>query len=116
MATTKDVIDNHIRRFNEGNIEGILDDFAEDAILFTPTGPLKGKSEIKTLFQALLAEFGKPGFSVTTVIESYEGDYAYLVWSAETADNFYEIATDTFVVRNGKIIAQSFATKITPKR
>jgi hypothetical protein len=38
------------------------------------------------------------------------------LWTAETADNTYEEATDTFVVRNGKIVAQSFAAKITPKR
>jgi hypothetical protein len=45
-----------------------------------------------------------------------EGDHAYILWSAETADNSYEAATDTFVVQNGKIVAQSFAAKITPKR
>jgi hypothetical protein len=28
----------------------------------------------------------------------------------------YELATDTFVVRDGKIVAQSFTGKITPKR
>jgi hypothetical protein len=44
-----------------------------------------------------------------------EGDYAYILWSAETADNVYEVGTDTFVVRDGKIVAQSFAAKITPK-
>jgi hypothetical protein len=44
-----------------------------------------------------------------------EGDYAYILWNAETADNTYEAATDTFIVRNGKIVAQSFAAKISPK-
>jgi hypothetical protein len=44
-----------------------------------------------------------------------EGDYAYILWSADTADNVYEMATDTFVVRNGKIVAQSFTGKITFK-
>jgi hypothetical protein len=34
--------------------------------------------------------------------------------SAETADNVYEMTTDTFVVRDGKIVAQSFAA-ITPR-
>jgi len=43
------------------------------------------------------------------------GDYAYILWSAETADNVYELGTDTFVVRDGKIVAQSFTGKITPK-
>jgi len=44
-----------------------------------------------------------------------KGDYAYILWTAETADNRYELATDTFVVRDGKIVAQSFAAKILPK-
>jgi hypothetical protein len=48
--------------------------------------------------------------------QSVEGDYAYIIWAAETADNVYEMATDTFLVRDGKIIAQSFAGKITPRR
>jgi hypothetical protein len=33
-----------------------------------------------------------------------------------TADNVYEMATDTHVVRDGKIVAQSFAGQIKPKR
>jgi hypothetical protein len=44
-----------------------------------------------------------------------EGDYAYILWTAETADNVYEVGTDTFVVRDDKIVAQSFTGKITPK-
>jgi hypothetical protein len=41
MNSTKNVIENHIRRFREGNIKGVLDDFSPDAILLTPTGVLK---------------------------------------------------------------------------
>jgi ketosteroid isomerase-like protein len=115
MISTKDVIDNHIRRFREGDIDGIVDDYSTDAVLFTPAGPLKGRSEIKTLFQTLLAEFGKPGASEKVHTAIFEGDYAYLIWSGETADNLYELATDAFVVRSGKIAVQSFAAKITPK-
>ena len=44
-----------------------------------------------------------------------DGDYAYILWTAETADNVYEVATDTFVVRDGKIVAQSFTGKVTPR-
>ena len=38
----------------------------------------------------------------------------YCIWTAETADNVYELGTDTLVVRDGKILGQSFAGKITP--
>jgi len=34
------------------------------------------------------------------------------LWTAETADNVYELGTDTFVVRDGKIVAQSFTGKL----
>ena len=46
---------------------------------------------------------------------SVEGDHAYGVWTAETADNVYELGTDTLTIRDGKIVAQSFAGKIVPK-
>lgn len=116
MNSTKEVIENHIRRFREGNLDGVLDDFSPDAILFTPVRPLRGKSEIQTLFQNLLTEFGKRGASDTVHTATFEGDSAYLIWSGESADNYYEFATDRFIVRDGKIVAQSFAAKITPKR
>jgi hypothetical protein len=39
--------------------------------------------------------------------QTIEGDYASILWSGETADNVYELGTDMFVVRDGKIAAQS---------
>ena len=35
-----------------------------------------------------------------------ENEHAYILWTAETADNVYELGTDTFLVRDGKIVAQ----------
>jgi len=116
MRATKDVLDNHLKCFGEGDLKGILSDYARDAVLFTPNGPLKGVDSIRPLFEQLLAEFGKPGATFSMKLQSVEGDYAYILWAAETADNVYEVATDTFVVRDGKIIAQSFAANIAPKR
>jgi len=115
MTTTKDVIDNHLKCFGEGDLNGILSDYAPDAVLFTPDGPLRGVDAIRPLFQALIAEFGKPGATFSLKHQSVEGDYGYIVWTAGTADNVYELATDTFVVRDGKIVVQSFAARIIPK-
>ena len=115
MASTKDVLDHHLKCFGEGDLRGTLSDYAPAAVLFTPDGPLKGVDAIRPLFQALIAEFGKPGATFSMKRQSVEGDYAYILWTAETADNVYEVATDTFVVRDGKILAQSFTGKITPK-
>jgi ketosteroid isomerase-like protein len=116
MKSTSEVLDRHLQSFAECDVDGVLADYAPDAVLFVPTGPLKGPDAIKPLFQALVSEFAQPGSSFTMQQRSIEGDHAYIVWTAETADNSYEFATDTFVVRKGKIVAQSFAAKIKPKR
>ena len=42
MASTKDVVDHHLKCFGEGDLKGILSDYAPGAVLFTPDGPLKG--------------------------------------------------------------------------
>jgi len=116
MSSTKDVVDHHLKSFGEGDLKGILSDYAPGAVLFTPEGPLRGIDAIRSLFQAMLAEFGKPGAAFSLKQQFVEGDYAYILWTAETADNVYELATDTFVVREGKIVSQSFAGRIVPKR
>ena len=103
MASTKEVVDNHLKCFGEGDLKGILSDYAPGAVLFTPDGPLRGANAMRPLFQALIAEFGKPGAVFSMKRQSVEGDYAYILWTAETADNVYEVGTDTFVVRDGKI-------------
>jgi len=48
-------------------------------------------------------------------LENRRWKVRHILWTAETADNVYEMATDTLVVRDGKIVAQSFTGKITPK-
>ena len=116
MASTKDVLDHHVTCFGKGDLAGILSDYAPDAVLFTPDGPLRGADGIAPFFEAMLAEFGKPGTAYRMTHQTIEGEYAYVLWTAETADNVYELGTDTLVVRDGKILAQSYAGKLTPKR
>ena len=115
MSTTNAVLGRHLKSFAELDVDGILADYASDAVLFVPTGPLRGPDAMRPLFQGLVAEFAKPGSTFSLQQRWIDGDHAYIVWTAETPDNSYEFATDTFVVRNGKIVAQSFAAKIKAK-
>jgi ketosteroid isomerase-like protein len=116
VASTQTVLDHHLQCFGAGDLNSILSDYAPDAVMFTQGGTLRGANALSELFQPLFAEFGKPGASFDIQLQSVEGDVAYIVWTAETADNSYELGTDTFVVHDGKIVAQTFAGKITPKQ
>jgi ketosteroid isomerase-like protein len=115
MNSTQDVLDHHLECFGRRDLDGILADYSSMAVLFTPDGPLKSPAAIRPLFQAIFTEFGKPGASFSMRQRAVDGDYAFILWSAETADNVYEMGTDTFVVRNGQIVAHSFAGTIRPK-
>jgi len=115
MSNTKDVLDRHLNCFANGDVGGILADYSPDAVLFVPAGPLKGPDAMRPLFQGMIWEFAKPGSWFSLQQQWIDGDHAYIVWSAETADNSYEFASDKFVVREGKIVAQSFAAKVKPK-
>jgi len=42
MNTTREVLDRHLKCFGEGNLDGVLADYAATAVLFMPDGPLKG--------------------------------------------------------------------------
>src|SRR4051794_11435405 len=97
--STSDVLQRHLTSFANLDLEGVLADYSPDAVLFVPNGPLKGREAIKPLFEGLVSEFGKPGASFKMHQQSIEGDHAYIIWTAETADNTYEFATDTFVVQ-----------------
>ena len=114
-TSTQAVVNHHLGRFAARDLQGVMADYAPDAVVIVPTGVLRGVDGITPLFQALIAEFAKPGATFDLQQQVIEGDVAYIRWVAETPDNTYELGTDTFVVRHGKIVVQTFAFKATPK-
>lgn len=115
MSSTKEILDNHLGAFFRRDLEAVLSDYAPESVMFTQNGTLNGINGIRPIFQALFAEFGKGRPTFDMKQQTIEGDFAYIVWTAETSDNVYEMATDTFAIRAGKIVAQSFTAKTTPK-
>ena len=115
MGTTQAILDHHLQAFGAGDLDEIMADYTSDSVLLTPHGVLRGPEAIRELFVGMFAEFAKPGASFAMATTEVVDDMAYIVWSAETADNVYELGTDTFVIRDGKIQQQTFAGKIVPK-
>ena len=113
-ATTQEVLTHHLDCFGKGDLDGIMVDYTAASRLFTPNGVLRGTGAIRELFVALFGILEARNV-VRDVEAGLDGDTAYIVWRAETADNRYELGTDTFVVKDGKIVSQTFAGKISPK-
>src|SRR5215207_4984059 len=101
VDSAETVLTRHLQTFGAGDLGGILADYAADAILFTPFGLVR-RDGLANTYTALFAEFSKPGTTFNLQYQVVEGEIGFIVWSAETADNKYEFATDTFVIRGGK--------------
>lgn len=116
MSSTQAVLDRHLQCFAACDVDGTLADFADDAVLLTDAyGALRGHDAIRAFFSAAFAEFKQPGTSFSMKAMLVEGDCAFIAWNAETSANVFEFATDTFVVRNGRIAVQTYGCKVTPK-
>ena len=113
---TEKTLLHHWQAFGAGDIEAIMADYAEDAVLIAPDGPLKGHVAIRALFANVFENMFPPkSTSLSLDKQIIEGEIAYIVWSGRS--QFYSAAfgTDTFVIRGGKIVVQTFAAQLTKK-
>jgi len=115
-GSTQRVLDHHVQTFLAGDLPGLLADYSGSSVVILPNGAvLRGVEQIRPLFVGLFAEFGKPGASFKLGQKVIEEEIAYITWSAETADNVYQFATDTFVIRAEQILIQTIGFITTAK-
>jgi hypothetical protein len=105
--STKATVDNHLQAFFRKSVDGVVQDYAKDSILITSDGPIRGLSEIRNFFKTFI-ETMPAGFLEAFKMQRQEfvGEIGYIVWDVSPWVHF---ATDTFVVRDGKIVMQTFA-------
>lgn len=109
-AMTEAVVNHHLESFGAGDVEALLSDYTPVSAMMTTGVHFTGPDEMRPAFEGLVAEFSKPGAVFEMQHMAVIDDVAYIVWKAETADNIYQIGTDTFVVKDGKIMSQTFTT------
>jgi len=105
---TEAVVRNHLQAFvDQKGIAAILSDYDDKAQFHSEERSYRGKQEIGDFFVDFIAAL-PPGaiqrFSLRSL--RVEGELAYITWSAGRE---IPLGTDTFVVRRGKIVSQTFA-------
>jgi ketosteroid isomerase-like protein len=100
------VLDHHIQALGEG-FDSLLSDYAEDAVVFAPSGPVHGHEAIRAYFETFFGSL-PPGLlpALKIIRQDVDGEIAYQNWTAEP---YVPLGTDTFVVRDGKIKVQTWA-------
>lgn len=104
--STQDTLARHLQAFTKG-IDAIMRDYTESSVLFTPQGPLTGLERIRAFFAGFLADSPPELLAAMTLVrQDVLGEVAYILWKAEP---FIPLATDTFLIRDGRILVQTFA-------
>lgn len=105
---TQEIINDHLAKRKAGKVdEDIAKNFSPQVVLLTGTGVFKGHQGVQDSSAELRSYAGDQAtFSYKKVL--VEGDYAFLEWTATNPDG-REVrdGADSFVVKNGKIVAQT---------
>ncbi len=103
--TPEEVFAHHAQALGAGNLDGIVADYSDDAVLITPAGVRRGKDGVRQAFIQLLADLPAANWGLPTQI--YEGDVLFLEWTADSAATRADDGIDTFVFRDGMIRVQT---------
>ena len=107
-SVTESVVRNHLQAFVEQKgVPAILSDYDENARLYGEASVYQGKREIGVFFTDFIASL-PAGAIARFALRSLrvDGGIAYITWSA---GEDIPLGTDTFVVKGGKIVSQTFA-------
>ncbi|MBO6920419.1 MAG: nuclear transport factor 2 family protein [Rhizobiaceae bacterium] len=116
LADPTKVFDHHLTAFIDRNMEENLADYTEDSVVIIPNKIFRGLDEIEGFFGAIFEEFAQPGSTFELTEKRVHGDTVYISWSAETPDNKYVYATDTFLIKDGKILTQTIGLIVEAKK
>ena len=111
---TSEVFDRHFKAFLENDMELMMADYADDAVLILPDTTYTGKEQIKSSFINAFKMFPKEGSNLTLDKKTIDKNIAYIIWHGKSPGWEVSFATDTFVIEDGKIQRQTFAAVMNP--
>ena len=103
--TTEEVYNSHREAVETMDLEKLMADYAEDAVLVTLDGSFVGREAIfEGFFQPYLAQF--PDIKFNFERTAFEDDVCLLQWSAEASAASVPKGTAVFAIRDGLIQRQ----------
>lgn len=106
---TKTVLDHHWVAFKANDLEETMKDYTEESVLITPDATYRGLSEIRQNFVNAFLMFPKDSSTFSLDKTIVVKDVGYILWKSKTPTFNLTYATDTFIIRDGKIVRQTYA-------
>ena len=101
-----EVLDDHLRESQSGSIEEDLErNYTPDLVVLTSRGVYRGHDGLRALANLLNQELPKAIFEYRTRL--VEGEIGFLEWTARAEASCVEDGADTYLIRDGRIVAQT---------
>jgi ketosteroid isomerase-like protein len=117
--SAKVILDRHEKTIKAGDLNGVMADYADNAVLVAPAGIVKGekdvvgtnvfdgKANIRKFFTVLTSKESNPAVKSMKVEYEFKGSDVVVMKWAQFPGTPKEVAgTDIWVIRGGKIISQ----------
>ncbi len=115
MPSAEAVFRHHLEAFGTGDVDEILNDYTEDTVVIYDDRVARGLVEIREFFEHWLEALLPPGCRFDLEHLQATEDLVFITWTAESEKLVFELGTDTFLIRDGKILRQTVAAKIRRK-
>ena len=104
--SAQEVLDDHLAESQTGTIEADLaPNYAHDLVVLTGRGVYRGHDGLRQLAQLLREELGEATFDYRTRL--VEGELGFLEWSAHGTRAQVDDGADSYLIREGRIVAQT---------
>ncbi|MGD1118852.1 MAG: nuclear transport factor 2 family protein [Dehalococcoidales bacterium] len=108
--TTEQVLQHHLQALMAQDLEAIVDDYADNAVLITAAGISRGKSGVRDTYKAVLGMVApETQANMKIVSQQIADDYALMLWTELPLVTF---GADSFHIQNGKIVMQAAAVEM----
>ncbi len=106
---SEDVLLNHLHSFASNDLDTLMGDYTEESVLITHEEIYNGKDSIRGFFTGMMEHFpaDQSDFKLDKMVSNDE--LVFIVWHATTPSLEVALGTDTFVIKKGKILKQTFA-------
>jgi ketosteroid isomerase-like protein len=103
--TPQEVLAHHSQALGAADLDEIVADFADDAVMITPAGAKSGIQGVREAFAQLVADLPDASWSVKRQVNA--NGVVLLAWTADAAGSHADDGVDTFVIADGMIRAQT---------
>jgi ketosteroid isomerase-like protein len=109
--TPQDVFAHHGAALGAEDLEDIVSDYTEDAVLIVQNKVFRGRDGARQVFTKLLQDVPQATWELAAL---FEDDVLYLEWKARSGGRRIDDGIDTFVFDRGQVRVQTVRYTLSP--